>query len=145
MGAVAPAAGSGSLAPRDAPSTPSLSVTAESSLAFDALADSTRRTILRVLADRGECRVGEIAAEVNHVGRTAVSSHLRILRSAQLVTERRDGRYRMYSVDRDAVQGVVDFLAALYRAPLDELKSRMEPPTPTEEETRNGGRPGPER
>jgi DNA-binding transcriptional ArsR family regulator len=120
-----------------------LTVASESSLAFDALADSTRRTILRVLADRGECRVGEIAAEVNHVGRTAVSSHLRILRSAGLVNERRDGRYRMYSVQHDSLQGVVEFLSALYRAPLDQLKTRMEPPEPSGEETGNGGRPGP--
>jgi DNA-binding transcriptional ArsR family regulator len=121
-----------------------LTVARESSLAFDALADSTRRTILRVLADRGECRVGEIADEVNHVGRTAVSSHLRILRSAGLVTERRDGRYRMYSVDGESLRGVVEFLSALYRAPLDELRTQMEAPPSSEEETRNGGRPGPQ-
>ncbi|MEA2267906.1 MAG: ArsR family transcriptional regulator, arsenate/arsenite/antimonite-responsive transcriptional [Solirubrobacteraceae bacterium] len=116
----------------------------KSSLAFDALADSTRRTILRVLADRGECRVGEIASEVTQVGRTAVSSHLRILRSAGLVNERRDGRYRMYSVDRDSLDGVVEFLSALYRAPLDELRARMEAPALSDEEARNRGRPGPQ-
>jgi ArsR family transcriptional regulator, arsenate/arsenite/antimonite-responsive transcriptional repressor len=120
-------------------------VATESSLAFDALADSTRRSILRVLADRGECRVGEIAEEVNHVGRTAVSSHLRILRSAGLVTERRDGRYRMYAVDGDSLRGVVEFLNALYRAPLDELRTQMDATTPSEEENGTGGRPGPER
>jgi ArsR family transcriptional regulator len=119
-------------------------VTESSSLAFDALADPTRRTILRVLADRGECRVGDIAAEVTNVGRTAVSSHLRILRSAGLVNERRDGRYRMYSVHRDSLQGVVEFLTALYRAPLDEHKTRMDPPEPGGEELRNGGRPRPQ-
>jgi DNA-binding transcriptional ArsR family regulator len=117
-------------------------VATESSLAFDALADSTRRTILRVLADRGECKVGEIAAEVNNVGRTAVSSHLRILRTAGLVNERRDGRYRMYSVDGDSVHDVVQFLSALYHSPLEELKNRMESPTPTEQQAGSDGRPG---
>jgi ArsR family transcriptional regulator, arsenate/arsenite/antimonite-responsive transcriptional repressor len=100
---------------------------AESGLAFEALADPTRRTILRVLGDRGELNVGEIAAEVNNVGRTAVSSHLRILRSAGLVNERRDGRYRLYSVDGDSLHDVVQFLGSLYRAPLEDLKNRGAP------------------
>lgn len=93
-------------------------------LAFDALADPTRRTILRVLAQRGELPVGQVADAVNHVGRTAISSHLRILRSAGLVNERRDGRYRLYSVDGDSLHDVVTFLASLYRAPLEDLKLR---------------------
>jgi DNA-binding transcriptional ArsR family regulator len=115
----------------------------ESRLAFDALADSTRRTILRVLADRGECHVSELAAEVNHVGRTAVSSHLRILRSAGLVTERRDGRYRLYSVDHGAVHEVVQFLSELYRAPLDALKHRMDEPNGSQGASERVGRAGP--
>jgi ArsR family transcriptional regulator, arsenate/arsenite/antimonite-responsive transcriptional repressor len=115
-------------------------VTTESNLAFDALADPTRRTILRLLADRGECRVGDIAAEVNHVGRTAVSSHLRILRTAGLVNERRDGRYRMYSVDGESVHDVVEFLSALYRAPLEELKTRMDAANPGESRGGDSGR-----
>lgn len=98
------------------------------SLAFDALADSTRRTILHVLATHGELPVGEIAAEIDNVGRTAVSSHLRILRSAGLVNERRDGRLRIYSVDGDSVHDVVRFLGRLYRAPLDDLKAELDSP-----------------
>ncbi|MBV9819635.1 MAG: winged helix-turn-helix transcriptional regulator [Solirubrobacterales bacterium] len=89
----------------------------DSGPAFEALADSTRRTILSVLATRGELPAGAIAAEVAHVGRTSISSHLRILRSAGLINERRDGRFRMYSVDGDSVHGVVRFLDGLYRAP----------------------------
>ena len=91
--------------------------------AFEALADGTRRAILSVLAARGELPVTEIAAVVDHVGRTSVSSHLRILRSAGLVNERRDGRFRIYSVDGTSVHDVVRFLDGLYRAPLDDLRS----------------------
>jgi ArsR family transcriptional regulator len=101
-------------------------MSAEGGLAFEALADPTRRTILRVLADRGECPVNEISSEISHVGRTSVSSHLRVLRSARLVNERRDGRYRMYSVDPDALHEVVKFLSALYELPLLELKQTMD-------------------
>lgn len=105
-------------------STRSTQAASDAGPVFDALADPTRRTILRVLAERGELRVGDLSAEVNHVGRTAVSSQLRILRSAGLVNERRDGRYRLYSVDGDSLEDVVQFLSSLYRAPLEELKRR---------------------
>ncbi len=56
--------------------------------AFDALADPTRRQILVFLADHDEATAGDIAAQIGTIGRTAVSSHLRVLRSAALVTER---------------------------------------------------------
>lgn len=102
-------------------------------LVFEALADPTRREILRFLADRGESPVGEIAVGVGTVSRTGVSNHLRFLRVAELVSERRDGRYRLYSIDRAAVDGVVEFLAALYGSPLRELKRRLE--TPAEDDT----------
>jgi ArsR family transcriptional regulator len=116
---------------------------AERGLAFDALADPTRRSILRVLADRGECPVNEIAAEISHVGRTSVSSHLRVLRSARLVRERREGRYRLYSVDGDSVDDVVQFLSALYSLPLIELQDRIEGSKPESSGRRAHGRSRP--
>jgi DNA-binding transcriptional ArsR family regulator len=94
--------------------------------AFEALADPTRRAILMFLARRPESAAGAIAAEVGKVGRTAVSSHLRVLRAAGLVTERRDGRFRRYSVQSGAADGVLHFLAALYRQPLAELQRRID-------------------
>jgi ArsR family transcriptional regulator, arsenate/arsenite/antimonite-responsive transcriptional repressor len=97
-----------------------------SSVAFEALADPTRRAILRVLADHGESSAGRIAAEVDHVGRTGISSHLRILRGSGLVTERRLGRYRLYSLEPSAADEVVDFLTMLYRGSLADLKRRVE-------------------
>jgi DNA-binding transcriptional ArsR family regulator len=112
---------------------------ADRGLAFDALSDPTRRSILRVLADHGELRVGDLAAEVSHVGRTAVSSHLRILRSAGLVNERRDGRYRLYSVAGEPLRDVVEFLGSLYRAPLQDLKQRG---ASQPKEAEISGRPG---
>lgn len=90
------------------------------SLAFDAFADPTRREILLALGE-GELSVGEIAERIDHVGRTAVSSHLRVLRMAGLVTERRDGRFRYYGVDPAPASQLVDFLASVYRSSLDEL------------------------
>ena len=70
--------------------------TAES--AFDALGDPTRRQVFRLL--RGaERSVGEIASELP-VSRPAVSQHLRVLKEAQLVSDRPEGVRRLYSVRR---------------------------------------------
>jgi DNA-binding transcriptional ArsR family regulator len=78
---------------------------------MDALGDPTRRNIFDRLR-HGPCSVGELA-EGLPVSRPAVSQHLRILREAGLVTERREGTRRVYRVERDG-------LAAL-RAYFDEF------------------------
>jgi ArsR family transcriptional regulator, arsenate/arsenite/antimonite-responsive transcriptional repressor len=69
--------------------------------AFDALSDRVRRRILAVLGEDGELSVTEIAARVSSVGRTTVSTHLRVLRMTGLVRERREGRNRYYSLDTE--------------------------------------------
>ena len=79
-------------------------------LAFEALSDPTRRAILSHLAARGESSAGGIAAELAAVSRTAISNHLRILRAAGLITQRRDGRFRFYSLDPSPTDEVLDFL-----------------------------------
>ena len=99
-------------------------------LAFDALADHVRRKILSVIAEQ-ECSVGEIAARIDEVGRTTVSSHLRVLRSAGLVTERREGRYRYYSVNRSGpALDALEFLLGVLHASLQDLKASAEEPAP---------------
>jgi len=79
--------------------------------AFDALSDPTRRAILEFLARSGEVTAGAIADAVDDVGRTAVSSHLRVLRTGGLVEERKQGRYRYYGLAADGP--VLDALAFL--------------------------------
>jgi DNA-binding transcriptional ArsR family regulator len=68
---------------------------------LSALADPTRRAIFERLA-RGPRAVGELAREFP-VSRPAVSQHLRVLKDAGLVTDRRDGNRRVYTVDRTGV------------------------------------------
>jgi ArsR family transcriptional regulator, arsenate/arsenite/antimonite-responsive transcriptional repressor len=98
-----------------------------SDLAFDALADPVRREILAVLAERDECSAGELSAAISRVGRTAVSSHLRVLRTAGLITERRTGRFRMYSVDPTGpAQDVIRLLQELFQSTLDAAKAAAE-------------------
>jgi len=104
-------------------------MTSNPSIAFEALADPTRRAILKVLANHGESSAGRIATEVDHVGRTGISSHLRILRGSGLVTERGQGRYRLYSLEPSAADEVVDFLTMLYRGSLADLKRLVEAST----------------
>jgi len=89
---------------------------AESSI-FGALADPSRRTLLRLLSERGELAASELAAAFDTIGRTAVSTHLRVLRDAGLVRERRQGRFRYYSLCAEPVADVVALLADLYRLP----------------------------
>jgi DNA-binding transcriptional ArsR family regulator len=62
-----------------------------------AIADPTRRKVLELVRDR-ELAAGEIAGEFE-ISRPAISRHLRVLRTAGLVTERREGRLRLYRAD----------------------------------------------
>jgi DNA-binding transcriptional ArsR family regulator len=71
---------------------------------WSALADGTRRTIFKRLAD-GPMAVGEIA-EGLPVSRPAVSQHLKVLRCAGLVADRRVGTRRLYHVDPRGVQAL---------------------------------------
>jgi len=96
-------------------------------LAFDALADGVRREILTVLAEHDECSAGELAQAIPRVGRTAVSSHLRVLRVAGLIRERRTGRFRYYSIDpTGAAQDVLRLLTAVFQQAMDDTRSAAE-------------------
>ena len=70
---------------------------ANQNLAFKALADATRREVFERLA-AGPKAVGELADELP-VSRPAVSQHLKALKAAGLVSERRDGTRRVYQID----------------------------------------------
>jgi|SRR6516162_6920368 DNA-binding transcriptional ArsR family regulator len=65
----------------------------QSDAVFKAIADPTRREILRLLRS-GERTVGGIAANFR-TSRPAISKHLRLLRSAGLVATRRRGTARL--------------------------------------------------
>ena len=80
--------------------------------AMDALGDGTRRQILERLR-RGPRAVGELAAELP-VSRPAVSQHLRVLKEAGLVTERRNGTRRLYRIDQDGLAEVRDYFESFW-------------------------------
>jgi DNA-binding transcriptional ArsR family regulator len=65
---------------------------------FDALGNSVRREIMRILAP-GPRPVGEIAAGLP-VSRPAVSKHLRVLEEAQLVAHDKQGNRNVFRLER---------------------------------------------
>lgn len=75
---------------------------------LEALADPTRREIFEKLR-QGESPVGKLA-EGMPVSRPAVSQHLKVLKEAGLVTERKDGTRRYYAADRDGLAELRDYL-----------------------------------
>lgn len=68
---------------------------------WTALGDATRRAIFERLANRPRA-VGELAAEFP-VSRPAVSQHLKVLKDAGLVVDRRAGNRRVYQLNPDGV------------------------------------------
>lgn len=107
-------------------------------LAFDALSDRVRRRILSVLGDAGELNVSDITEQVGAVGRTTISSHLRILRTSGIVHERRDGRNRYYSLDTEgAVRDAFTYLQSIMREAVGDLGSAT--PTASHEGERGAG------
>ena len=75
---------------------------------FRAIADPTRRAVLDLLIARGEESVSALAAPFR-MSLPAVSRHLRVLKEAGLVTERRSGKQRLYRLTPEPLKGVHDW------------------------------------
>ncbi len=94
---------------------------------FHAIADSTRRALLdRLLA--GELPVNALASDFAQ-SRPAISAHLRVLREASIVTERRVGRERLYQLRPDAlkdVDGWIENYRVFWQHSLTNLKKYLE-------------------
>jgi DNA-binding transcriptional ArsR family regulator len=89
-----------------------------------ALADPTRRAVLERLR-KGPRSVGEVARGLP-VSRPAVSQHLRVLKEAGLVTERRAGTRRLYSVNGDGLAELRDYLESFWQDALAAYKRAIE-------------------
>lgn len=84
------------------------SVTYSPEVTFSALADPTRRAVLDLLR-KGSQPAGRIA-QAFPVSRPAISKHLRQLRRAHLVQERREGRHRVYQLNAEPLRAVASWL-----------------------------------
>lgn len=76
---------------------------------FQAIADPTRREVLRLLADK-ELPISEITSHFP-MSRTAVAKHLRILSEAKLVSGRKEGRNKLYRLHPEPLAELKDWLA----------------------------------
>jgi DNA-binding transcriptional ArsR family regulator len=89
-----------------------------------ALADPHRRQILR-LVQHTELPAGQIAATFT-LTQQAVSQHIGVLRQAGLLTERREGTRRLYTLHHESLEPVRELLAEFWPDALSRLKKAVE-------------------
>ena len=94
---------------------------------FQALAHPARRAIL-VLLRNGEMPAGRLA-EPFKVSFAAISQHLKILKESDLVSERREGRQRIYRLQPKPLREVaswIDEFETFFNARLDALADHLD-------------------
>ena len=92
--------------------------------ALDAIGDPTRRAILERLAT-GPRPVGELASHLP-VSRPAVSQHLKVMKEAGLVTDRRDGTRRIYQLDPRGLGPVRAWIEQFWTTSMAAFKAAVE-------------------
>jgi len=91
---------------------------------MDALGDRTRRAVFEQLRS-GPKSVGELAAGLP-VSRPAVSQHLRVLKQAGLVSERREGTRRIYELSPVGLLELRNYFDQFWSQALDAYKEAVE-------------------
>src|SRR3954447_8180088 len=89
---------------------------------FNGFANSTRLSILLLLARRGETKVGELVHELE-APQPRVSDHLRCLAWCGYVKVRREGRNAYYSVADDRVLDILRLGEAMLRNNLERVEA----------------------
>ena len=84
-----------------------------SNAAFRALADPTRREILRLIR-RGEMTAGDLAERFD-MTKPTMSHHFSVLKDADLVTSRRDGQQIWYGLNTTVVEDLMAWVMDLIR------------------------------
>ncbi|MGH7520830.1 MAG: ArsR/SmtB family transcription factor [Gemmatimonadales bacterium] len=78
---------------------------------FHALSDETRLQIVEMLS-HGERCVCELQ-DVLDAAQSRLSFHLKVLKDAGLVSDRKEGRWMYYAVNRDALDKIAAFAQAV--------------------------------
>ena len=78
---------------------------------FKALSDPIRREILMMLRD-GSMSAGEIGSHFDMTGAT-ISYHLKILKKAELIFEKKENNYIYYTLNTSVVEEVMLWLSEL--------------------------------
>ena len=100
---------------------------------FRALADPTRRDILKLLSQE-DLTIAEVAQQFD-MTRGAVKKHLTILEEGQLITVTTKGRERVNHLNPTAIRPAFDWLSffeTFWDTRLDALKAAVETSTQTE-------------
>src|SRR4249919_2288962 len=92
--------------------------------ALKTISEPRRQEILRLVWNR-ERAAGDIAQHFD-VSRPAISKHLRILREAGLVDERRKGTQRLYSARAESLLELRRFLDSFWDEGLQAIKQAAE-------------------
>lgn len=79
-----------------------------------ALSDGTRRKIVELLSKEGEMSVSDIAARLKITQPTA-SHHLQILRIADMVTPKREGKSIYYQFNRNSAKRIIMHLSVRFK------------------------------
>src|SRR5690348_9000656 len=92
--------------------------------AWKALSDDSRRQILLLLKNK-DMTPSEIARHFDFT-LPAVSTHLRVLREAELITEQKQGKNKLYSLNQKQTLEVMKFFECMWGYKLDSLKEFIE-------------------
>jgi DNA-binding transcriptional ArsR family regulator len=104
--------------------------------AIQALGDPTRRTVFERLRE-GPRSVGDLAGGLP-VSRPAVSQHLRVLKEAGLVRERREGTRNFYSVNGDGLAELREYFEGFWDEALTAFKAAAETEGGNQDESDDG-------
>ncbi|MCA9265848.1 MAG: helix-turn-helix transcriptional regulator [Planctomycetales bacterium] len=77
---------------------------------FHALGDGTRRTMLAMIAKRGECTASELGKPFR-VAQPTISKHIRVLEQASLVSRRVAGRIHHFRLNTKPLTEATDWIA----------------------------------
>ena len=91
---------------------------------WKAMADDSRREILLLLRKK-KMTPSELAGHFQFTP-PALSSHLRILKNADLITEQRHGKNRYYSLDERKSLEMIDFFEKMWGYKMNSLKEFVE-------------------
>ena len=92
---------------------------------WKALSDDNRRRIMLLLKKKGIITPTEIAEHFNFT-MPGVSINLRILKEADLITEKREGKNKLYSLNRKTTAELARFFDDMYDYKLKSLKEYIE-------------------
>ena len=91
---------------------------------FKVLADGNRRKMVKLLGQK-EMTVGELERALR-LSQSATSQHLKLLKEAGLVIQRKHGNFRIYALKTTALRKAMSFFDNLWDSGLQQLKQNLE-------------------